>query len=309
MKYVFGILCLVPFFALFAVDDLQNYRARFFRTFLDQRPIVIVIPSYNNEKWFENNLSSVLHQNYQNYRILYVNDCSTDGMPSLVEKYLQDQNIDRRILSFDPVSTTIEEITKEFAKEVNRESHFFTLIHNKKRVGALANLYRMIHSCQEEEIVATVDGDDWLAHTEVLSKLNKMYQDSNVWYTHGTIKEYPWGHVAWSERIPQHVLDAKTYRTFKCPSHLRTFYTWLFKKIKLEDFLYSGEFFSVTWDMAIMYPIAEMAGEHHAFSSDVLYIYNMHNEIGDSYIHTKLQNDLDAYIRSMSPYKPLMKKS
>lgn len=274
-----------------------------------QLPFVIVIPSYNNEKWFEKNLNSVISQNYPNYRILYVNDCSKDATPKEVENYLQEHNIDYRILHFDPTPSTIEQTCRAFAEQVNEETHFFTLIHNRQRVGALANLYRMIHSCKNEEIIATVDGDDWLPHSEVLSLLNKVYLKENVWYTHGTIKEYPWGHVSWSESIPQHIREKRAYRRFKCPSHLRTFYAWLFKKIKLEDFLYQGDFFPVTWDMAIMYPLAEMAEEHHAFIKDVVYIYNMSNEIGDSRVHTRLQNDLDAYIRSMPPYPPILTQS
>ena len=44
-----------------------------------EKPIVVVIPSYNNERWVENNLTSVFKQNYQNYRVIYVDDCSTDN--------------------------------------------------------------------------------------------------------------------------------------------------------------------------------------------------------------------------------------
>ena len=48
------------------------------------------------------------------------------------------------------------------------------------------------------------------------------------------------------------------------PTHLRTFYAWLFKKINLEDLLLDGEFFKMTGDQAILYPMIEMAGERHA---------------------------------------------
>jgi glycosyltransferase involved in cell wall biosynthesis len=268
-------------------------------------PMVIVIPSYNNEKWVEKNLHSVLHQHYSNYRILYVNDNSNDRTGALIENYLKELNIDYRLFDFDTVCQDINDKVLAFSSQVNQEQHFFTLINNKKRAGALDNLYRMIHSCQDEEVIVSVDGDDWLAHDDVLSVLNETYQSREIWFTHGTLKEYPWGHVAWCEPIPESIIRKNAFREFKCPSHLRTFYAWLFKKIELEDLLYQGEFFSMAWDMAIMYPLAEMAAERHAFINQVLYIYNMSNPINDNRVNAQLQNDLDAWIRKKNRYSRL----
>src|SRR5579862_2712721 len=268
-------------------------------------PMVIVIPSYNNEKWVEKNLHSVLHQHYSNYRILYVNDNSSDKTGALIENYLKELNVDYRLCDFDTVSEDINHRVLDFSSQVNQEQHFFTLINNKKRAGALDNLYRMIHSCQDEEVIVSVDGDDWLAHDDVLSVLNETYQSREIWFTHGTLKEYPWGHVAWCEPIPASIIQKNAFREFKCPSHLRTFYAWLFKKIQLDDLLYHGEFFSMAWDMAIMYPLAEMAGERHAFINQVLYIYNMSNPINDNRVNAQLQNDLDAWIRKKNRYSRL----
>src|SRR5580700_9692783 len=126
-------------------------------------PMTIVIPSYNNEKWYEKNLQSVVHQHYKNYRIIYVNDCSPDDTCALVEEYLKTQHIEYRKVDFDPQDgASIESIVDSFSAIVNQEMHFFTLVNNKKRAGALANLYRMIHSCRNKEIIVSVDGDDWL---------------------------------------------------------------------------------------------------------------------------------------------------
>jgi len=268
-------------------------------------PMVIVIPSYNNEKWCEKNLASVLQQNYHNYRIIYVNDASKDDTQVLVEKRIKELNLDACIIDFNPTSNAIGSIVENFNSDVNCKRHFFTLINNIHRAGALANLYRMIHSCSDNEIIVTVDGDDWLANDDVLSTLNSTYQSGEVWFTHGTLKEYPWGHVAWSEPIPEPIIKRNTAREFKCPSHLRTFYTWLFKKIKLEDFLFQGEFFSMAWDMAIMYPLVEMAAERHAFIKQVLYIYNMSNPINDNRVNAQLQNEMDAWIRKKTRYARL----
>lgn len=272
---------------------------------IEDKPFVVVTPSYNNERWYESNLNSILNQDYDNYRILYIDDCSSDQTALLVENYLVEHHVDYRVVCFDEMQyASIPETVDGFANLVNQEKRHFTLIKNKKRAGALANLYRAIHSCQDEEIIATVDGDDWLAHPQVIKNLNETYQ-GEVWFTHGCLKEYPYGHVAWSIPLPKDKIKNNDLRNYRCPSHLRTFYTWLFKKIALEDFLYEGQFFPMAWDMAIMYPLAEMAGERHAFISEVNYIYNMENQINDNKVNPTLQNQLDYIIRNKKPYQRL----
>ena len=61
----------------------------------------------------------------------------------------------------------------------------------------------------------------------------------------------------------------------------------------------------MAWDMAIMYPMIEMAGDKHEFLSRVNYIYNIENNINDNKVNANLQNELDRVIRNMPPYKPL----
>src|ERR1700737_4705415 len=83
-------------------------------------PMVIVIPSYNNEKWYEKNLHSVLNQHYSNYRILYVNDNSKDGTGFLIEKYLKELNVDYRVCDFDTKAKDINDRMFDFNSQVNQ---------------------------------------------------------------------------------------------------------------------------------------------------------------------------------------------
>ena len=126
-----------------------------------EKPIVILTTSYNNEKWVEKNLSSVLSQHYSNYRVLYFDDCSTD---KTYEEAL-------RIISQYHAQGRVE------------------LIRNKEFVGCPAgNWYKAIHSCKDDEIIIHVDGDDWLPHENVLSRINEVYSNSNIWLTYGQFK-------------------------------------------------------------------------------------------------------------------------
>ncbi len=275
---------------------------------IEEKPMVVVIPSYKNSKWCAWNVKSVLKQEYSNFRVIYIDDNSPDRTAARVEEIVAKHRKDlpfKKIIFDDQHSNDILEVTDQFQKTVNQSPAFFTLVVNKNRAGALANLYRSIWSCSDEEIVVTLDGDDWFSDLQVLTRLNQAYHDKNVWLTHGKMIEYPSGSQGWSEPIPPKVIAKNAFRGFKCPSHLRTFYSWLFKKIELNDLLYEGSFFSMTWDMAMMYPMVEMCGSRHAFISEPNYIYNMSNPINDNKVNAELQRKLDRYIRSLPPYKKL----
>lgn len=248
-----------------------------FADFLPEKPLVVLITSYNNADWYERNLNSVFTQQYSNYRIVYVDDLSNDNNADLVEALV---------------------------KKAGQE-HRFTMIRNQERRLALANIYYAVHDCEDNEIIVSLDGDDWFYDSQVLNKINKIYSTENVWLTHGSIVEYPTGHTGWSMPIPKNVIKENSYRQFRCPSHLRTFYAWLFKKIEIDDLLYDGKFFEMTWDMAMMYPMIEMAAERHAFIKDTLYVYNVRTPLSDNKVNPQLQRFYDMYIRSMPPYERL----
>ena len=271
---------------------------------LAEKPMVVIIPSYNNVEWCQANLDSVLMQKYSNYRVIYINDCSQDGTQQAVESYIKQHSVDYHVLNFNNQHASIAEMLADFIKQINAEPHFFILVNNAMRCGALENLYKAIHSCKNDEICITLDGDDWLAHGKVLKQLNTLYA-GEVWLTHGTIKEYPTGHVSWSEPVSEQAIQNNSYRKFKCAGHLRTFYAWLFKKIELQDLLWQDKFFPMTWDMAMMYPMCEMAAERHTFIPEVNMIYNMANALNDNKVNAQLQRDLDHYIRNKPPYTRL----
>ncbi len=269
--------------------------------------MVVVVPSYNNREYFKANLDSILSQNYQNFRIVYVDDFSNDGMSEAIEEYLFERQIDFRSVSFktDPHESP-EQGKDRFSDLLNHSDPFFSLVHNQERYGAMANIYRAVQSVEDESIVLMVDGDDSLSDREVLARVNQAYAShSEVWMTHGTLKEFPSESTAWCEPVPRSIIRRNAFREFKCPSHLRTFYAWLFKKIDVQDFIYQGDFFQATSDMAFMFPICEMAGKRHKFLPEINYNYNMVNNLNDNKVNQQLQNDLDFLIRHKTRYQPL----
>ncbi|MDP2685288.1 MAG: glycosyltransferase family 2 protein [bacterium] len=239
------------------------------------KKIIVVVPSYKNSKWYERNLSSIIAQNYNNFKTIYVDDCSPDNTGELVEKYIAKHNQQNNI----------------------------SLIRNTERKGAMYNLYTMIHSCDDNDIIVTLDGDDHLAHSNVLSRVAKEYDNPNIWLTWGQYKDSNGG-VGCSKAIPENIVTASSFRNYRwCSSHLRTFYAGLFKKIKKEDFLDSkGNFYAMAWDLAMYFPMLEMAGNRGRFIPDILYVYNTQNELNDSKVNLQLQQGTERIIRSKPRY-------
>ena len=242
------------------------------------KKFVIVITSFNNEAWYRYNLESALTQKYPYYRIIYVNDASTDATYDLVVKFLAEHDPHKKV----------------------------TLINNHKRLGACANFYSTINFCEPDEIVVILDGDDWLAHDNVLDILNSVYQDPQVWITYGQFKHYPIARPGASSPLPRIVIAQNAYREYAwVTSHLRTFYAFLFHQIEKEDLMYEGDFFPMAPDLAIMFPILEMGGKHSKFIPDILYVYNTATSLNENKIDHMLQKHIDLTIRKLKKYRPL----
>ena len=243
-----------------------------------ERPITIIIPSYNNSAWYKKNLDTLFQQKYDNYSVVYIDDCSTDNTAQLVEEYIK----------------------------ISNQSHRVTLIKNKIRKGALHNLYDAIHACEDHTIIITYDGDDWFAHDTVLETINDAYKDNNIWLTYGQYQVYPDKTIGQCRTIPDSVIQSKNYRKYPwVTSHPRTFYAGLFKKIKKEDLLLNGEFFEVTWDQAFMFPMLELANGHIKCIDKVLYIYNQSNPINDFKVRLEKVLLCERIIRNKNVYDSL----
>ncbi len=244
---------------------------------LFNKQFVIVIPSFNNEKYCEKNILSALEQNYFNYRIIFIDDCSKDN-------------------TFELVSNIVNN---------HRNKDKCLLIKNEKNLGALNNLYNAINSCSDNEIIVTLDGDDWLFHENVLSKLNNYYSE-DIWCTYGQYITYPDNTQGVCSQIQPEVIKKSLYRKSKwSSSHLRTFYAKLFKLINIEDLKTNNNFYSMAWDLAIMFPILEMSGNHSKFIDEILYVYNTENPINDNKINRQNQLNLESSIRKKQKYKEI----
>ena len=225
----------------------------------------IIVPVYNGAEYIDTCLASIMEQDYENYDVTVIDDCSTDRTIEIAQKY--------------PV------------KIYKNEFHSWS---------GLTGMIPVIKTFDKEDIIVEVDGDDpGLADIHVLSYLNEIYQE-DIWLTYGQFKPLsgkysgfccPLGLIHEVENLDRKevFVTTDTYRASGVwiTSHLRTWKKWLWDKIKEEDLRdEDGNLFITCSDCASMFPMIEMAGEEHIkFIDKLLYIYNDLNLwLNDKYI-------------------------
>jgi len=178
----------------------------------------------------------------------------------------------------------------------------FILIENKEKMYQPGNYDQVIRGLNipDNEICVEIDGDDWLPNSNVLSFIDDVYKDENVWMTSGSFK-YHDGRPGFANP-PKNFTNIRK-QTFTL-SHMRTWKSWLWKKIKEEDLKdVSGNYWCVAGDLSFMFPMLEMSGENHfKYISDVLYIYNESNPLNDHKVNMSKVSSTVNVIRNKSEY-------
>lgn len=247
---------------------------------LAEKPIVVLICSYNNAEQCLHALNSVLSQNYENWTAYFFDDASSKHDADYAQKFLA---------HYDP------------AKKIK-------VLRNTTRRGALSNqwLGQNNQEILNDAIIVFVDGDDKLAHANVFKQLNEEYHKGAV-ATFGQYIMWPSHELGHCREIPPPIVAANSWRDVPLPlstSHLRTCYAGLIRQIPLQDLLYQGKFFPVSGDIAIFWPVLEMAGHRAKFISDILYIYR-ETEINDYKQNLPLVLSCYNDLKERKRYSPL----
>jgi len=241
----------------------------------------IIVPMYNVERWAEATIVSVKEQDYDNFQCIVADDMSTDN-------------------------------TLEIVKAAIGDDSRFKLISNTEKKYALKNILDSIEVSEPtvEDVIVNLDGDDWFPHRSVLSFVSSVYEKEDVWLTYGNHMNWPDIEPPWSLfPYPQDVVEQNSFRDFRyLASHLRTFKYGLLPHIKKEDFCDDrGEYFSITADLALMFPLCELAGKRSKFLDKILYVYNNHNPLNDWRKNPTGQKGIENLLRNRERYQSLEK--
>lgn len=240
-----------------------------------------VIPSFNSMPFLEKTLQSIEVQKGPAFRVVVIDDAST----------------------FHSHRQCVQSYCKK-----NRWQALF----HEENMGALKSIVDGIKllSPDDDDVIVLVDGDDWLAHDGVLKKLEIVYgQEKSVWITWGQYQVSPkaWLPTRPASPVPEDVLKSGDFRAIPWIFWpLRTFKAFLWREILDGDLRDSqGEYYRLSWDQALMFPMLEMARERSFFVDEVLYIYNLENPLSDFKISRDEQELATEEIRRKKPYKRL----
>lgn len=236
--------------------------------------MTILTTAYNCEPFIERCLYSIMSQQYTDFKCYILNDLSTDK-------------------------------TSEKTRDIIKNDSRFILVDNEKKLYQPGNYDLVIRhkNLQDDEICIEVDGDDWLPNSKVFSRINEIYSTEDVWMTSGSFT-YHNGRPGFAS--PPTSIENLRNQTFTL-SHLRTWKSWLWKKIDENDLKDStGNYWSVAGDLSFMYPMLEMSGmEHFKFIPENLYIYNESNPLNDHKVNMPNVVKTTTLIRNKTPYRKL----
>ena len=239
--------------------------------------IHVVTPFHNAAPYLRGCLDSLLRQDVQEWQCWLYDDASTDGSVETIRPTLVDSR--------------------------------FHLTTNPSQRGLTWNYscFRQNAQVQDEDLVISLDGDDQLAGNQALRTVCTFYREfPQLWLTWGS---YLCVDARGRTRpgISRSVADVtlvrnKPWRT----SHLRTCKAFLLRAIREEDLLdQQGNYYSPAGDMALMFPMLEMATNQHALHiPSYLYYYHEDNPHSDHRLHGAEQRANERWLRSRPPYQP-----
>ncbi len=243
--------------------------------------IHVLIPSYNCTPWIERCLESVAAQTERVGHVLVIDDASDEP-------------------GYEPL-----------AHEACRR-HGFGFHRNDRNMKCPYNLRLGIDmlGAEPDDVIFLLDGDDFLPHPGVFTRIMEVYEDPDVWLTYGNYRPHPrnTGQTL-AHMYPSDLIARRGFRTGPaCFNHPLTFRQHLWAHVADADMqTKSGRWFTGGYDMVIMSPMLEMATGldghlHWRFLDEHLYTYNAVNPLSDATINVHLVEESREMMRR--PKKP-----
>ena len=241
----------------------ENYEENYIPRNIQQR-MVIISPMYNAEPYIEKCIASVITQDYDNYLMVIIDDCSTDNSYKIAKKY---------------------------------ESNRIKVIKNTENKGAVRNqIEAMINFCEGDDIVMLLDGDDSLVNdNQIFHFYNNLY-DGTTEFTYGSC----WSMVdkipLISQNYPEQIKKEKKYKQYKFNwnmpyTHLRTFKCYLLDGVSDGNFKdENGNWYKAGGDGSLFYTAIEKADPNKIkVVSDIVYNYNDISPLNDYKVNSEEQ--------------------
>jgi FkbM family methyltransferase len=246
--------------------ELENYKQG------RESQIIVVSPFYNCRDYITRCIESVAAQNYDNYRHILIDDCSTDDTAAIVAEYIDSLPEDMR--------------------------YKFELCVNTENKGAVRNQIEAIREISDDDaVIMLLDGDDSLVNDNTIFDYFNTVYANGAEFTYGSCWSMVDNIPLISQPYPENVKKTRSYRqhhfNWILPyTHLRTFKKYLING--LSDDLFkdqSGNWYKAGGDGSVFYAMIEAADpEKVVCLQDIVYNYNDINLLNDYKVNGDLQN-------------------
>lgn len=229
-----------------------------------------IISTFRNAgKYLRSCWESIERQSYDNYKVYFVDDCSSDdGIDSLPN--------DERIIK----------------------------LKNEDRKYALQNILDVLNNApiKPNDIICFLDGDDMFSHKYVLQLLNNIYQKHETLFSYSMMRKY--GEFSCRGRNYTQD-DFENLRTAPWKvTHLRAFAFKLYQLYLKKDTNFSmlkdeqGDILKMPYDMALFIPLMELAGfKRTRFIPTNMYEYR-HHDANDHLLNREMQYKGEQIVRN-----------
>jgi len=204
------------------------------------------------------------------------------------------------LLVIDDASGSPErfEMNANFQSKIRR-----TLTYQKGRKGKMYNFTQQLATLNpsDDDIIVDLDLDDYLL-PHALEIVNNAYERwPELLLTYGS-------YITESGRPERFngIYKSNAFRSQRWKaSHLKTFKYKLFKNIHKKDLKgKDGRCLKVCADMAMMFPMLEMAGLNRIYFNEVpIYVYNDISKYNDHKTQGEEQKRVEKYLRAKARYK------
>ncbi|MBI3211105.1 MAG: glycosyltransferase family 2 protein [Simkania negevensis] len=243
-----------------------------------EHSFVIFLIGHNHAALCERALCSIFTQTYPHYRLVYIDNGSTDDTYQKVEGFL--------------------------AKEGKKDK--VLLKREEKKRPEIEILYEEVHRLKRSDIVILLKENEFLLHENVLDHLHCAYANPEVWVAYGQTLFHPDYQKVEKKLFSDEELAEKKWRKerfFQLPS-LKTFYAGMFQEIKLEDLLYQGEFFKERGESALFLPMMDMAASHLFAMEEILSVIDEENK-SRALSSLDLVRNIENYLQARPMRTPL----
>jgi glycosyltransferase involved in cell wall biosynthesis len=232
----------------------------------------LISPVYNAEEWIGKCIQSVKDQTHTKFTQIIVDDCSTDK-------------------------------TIDAAKEAIGDDPRFVIIEREDKTGALhGHILAGEYEYSEDDYFVHLDGDDWFSDEDVLARLDKIYEDENIWCTYGNYKTTDGISSVCKPVEDPHQMVRLYLLTGWIFSQIRSFRGKLWRGLTDEDFRANDGSYLAVADVAVFCPILEMAGLNRVrYVPEVQMIYNRETNLNDDKVNRSLVIDHALQLAQKNP--------